>query len=191
MEWRVWTAPVSPPLIQPPSWLLPNLRPQRNSLQSAKSQNQCLPAPCHSWFLEVSVQYVYAKEYVGISLLLWNSVCYCPCQVFFWKMVTCCSTAPVSWFIDLFPPDVFGVSPLASPISPYSLSSDPSSRDSSPSRDSSLSGVVCRQPIIIHSSGKKFGFTLRAIRVYACDSDIYTVYHMVWVSVAGLSSTPL
>uniref|UniRef100_A0A8C1PBK8 non-specific serine/threonine protein kinase n=1 Tax=Cyprinus carpio TaxID=7962 RepID=A0A8C1PBK8_CYPCA len=80
----------------------------------------------------------------------------------------------------LFPPDVFGVSPLASPISPYSLSSDPSSRDSSPSRDSSLSGVICRQPIIIHSSGKKFGFTLRAIRVYACDSDVYTVYHMVW-----------
>uniref|UniRef100_A0A671QL81 non-specific serine/threonine protein kinase n=1 Tax=Sinocyclocheilus anshuiensis TaxID=1608454 RepID=A0A671QL81_9TELE len=78
------------------------------------------------------------------------------------------------------PADVFGVSPLASPISPYSLSSDPSSRDSSPSRDSSLSGVVCRQPIIIHSSGKKFGFTLRAIRVYACDSDVYTVYHMVW-----------
>lgn len=89
------------------------------------------------------------------------------------------------------PPDVFGVSPLASPISPYSLSSDPSSRDSSPSRDSSLSGVIYRQPIIIHSSGKKFGFTLRAIRVYACDSDIYTVYHMVWVSVAGLPSTPL
>ncbi|XP_052411733.1 microtubule-associated serine/threonine-protein kinase 4 isoform X2 [Carassius gibelio] len=80
----------------------------------------------------------------------------------------------------LIPGDIFGVSPLASPISPYSLSSDPSSRDSSPSRDSSLSGVVCRQPIIIPSSGKKFGFTLRAIRVYACDSDIYTVYHMVW-----------
>uniref|UniRef100_A0A8C1VD88 non-specific serine/threonine protein kinase n=1 Tax=Cyprinus carpio TaxID=7962 RepID=A0A8C1VD88_CYPCA len=96
-------------------------------------------------------------------------------------------TVPVSQFINikfdlspLFPPDVFGVSPLASPISPYSLSSDPSSRDSSPSRDSSLSGVICRQPIIIHSSGKKFGFTLRAIRVYACDSDVYTVYHMVW-----------
>ncbi|XP_043095241.1 microtubule-associated serine/threonine-protein kinase 4 isoform X5 [Puntigrus tetrazona] len=87
------------------------------------------------------------------------------------------STSALSLMI---PGDVFGVSPLASPISPYSLSSDPSSRDSSPSRDSSLSGVVCRQPIIIHSSGKKFGFTLRAIRVYACDSDVYTVYHMVW-----------
>ncbi|XP_072529190.1 microtubule-associated serine/threonine-protein kinase 1 isoform X3 [Salminus brasiliensis] len=80
----------------------------------------------------------------------------------------------------MIPGDVFGMSPLASPISPYSLSSDPSSRDSSPSRDSSLSAVCSRQPIIIHSSGKKFGFTLRAIRVYACDSDVYTVYHMVW-----------
>uniref|UniRef100_A0A674MAS2 non-specific serine/threonine protein kinase n=1 Tax=Takifugu rubripes TaxID=31033 RepID=A0A674MAS2_TAKRU len=73
-----------------------------------------------------------------------------------------------------------GVSPLASPLSPYSLSSDPSSRDSSPSRDSSLFSASPRQPIIIHSSGKKFGFTLRAIRVYACDGDVYTVYHMVW-----------
>ncbi|XP_036436136.1 microtubule-associated serine/threonine-protein kinase 2 isoform X14 [Colossoma macropomum] len=80
----------------------------------------------------------------------------------------------------MIPGDVFGTSPLASPISPYSLSSDPSSRDSSPSRDSSLSAVSSRQPIVIHSSGKKFGFTLRAIRVYACDSDVYTVYHMVW-----------
>ncbi|XP_056146447.1 microtubule-associated serine/threonine-protein kinase 4 [Lampris incognitus] len=73
-----------------------------------------------------------------------------------------------------------GVSPLASPLSPYSLSSNPSSRDSSPSRDSSFCGTNLRQPTIIHSSGKKFGFTLRAIRVYSCDGDIYTVYHMVW-----------
>ncbi|KAJ8287041.1 hypothetical protein GJAV_G00046370 [Gymnothorax javanicus] len=80
----------------------------------------------------------------------------------------------------MIPGDVFGVSPLGSPMSPYSLSSDPSSRDSSPSRDSSLCAVSPRQPIIIHSCGKKFGFTLRAIRVYACDSDVYTVYHMVW-----------
>uniref|UniRef100_A0A671WSY2 non-specific serine/threonine protein kinase n=1 Tax=Sparus aurata TaxID=8175 RepID=A0A671WSY2_SPAAU len=80
----------------------------------------------------------------------------------------------------MIPGDMFGVSPLASPLSPYSLSSDPSSRDSSPSRDSSLFTANPRQPIIIHSSGKKFGFTLRAIRVYACDGDIYTVYHMVW-----------
>uniref|UniRef100_A0A674MH94 non-specific serine/threonine protein kinase n=1 Tax=Takifugu rubripes TaxID=31033 RepID=A0A674MH94_TAKRU len=80
----------------------------------------------------------------------------------------------------MIPGDIFGVSPLASPLSPYSLSSDPSSRDSSPSRDSSLFSASPRQPIIIHSSGKKFGFTLRAIRVYACDGDVYTVYHMVW-----------
>ncbi|XP_054908235.1 microtubule-associated serine/threonine-protein kinase 3 isoform X3 [Poeciliopsis prolifica] len=80
----------------------------------------------------------------------------------------------------MIPADIFGASPLASPLSPYSLSSDPSSRDSSPSRDSSLCTTNPRQPIIIHSSGKKFGFTLRAIRVYACDSDMYTVYHMVW-----------
>uniref|UniRef100_A0AAQ6IMZ3 non-specific serine/threonine protein kinase n=1 Tax=Anabas testudineus TaxID=64144 RepID=A0AAQ6IMZ3_ANATE len=80
----------------------------------------------------------------------------------------------------MIPGDVFGVSPLPSPLSPYSLSSDPSSRDSSPSRDSSLCTTNPRQPVVIHSSGKKFGFTLRAIRVYACDGDIYTVYHMVW-----------
>ncbi|CAN9504366.1 unnamed protein product [Ophioblennius macclurei] len=80
----------------------------------------------------------------------------------------------------MIPGDIFGVSPLASPLSPYSLSSDPSSRDSSPSRDSSLCTSNPRQPVVIHSSGKKFGFTLRAIRVYACDSDLYTVYHMVW-----------
>ncbi|KAM7392507.1 hypothetical protein PAMA_007565 [Pampus argenteus] len=80
----------------------------------------------------------------------------------------------------MIPGDIFGVSPLASPLSPYSLSSDPSSRDSSPSRDSSVCTANPRQPVVIHSSGKKFGFTLRAIRVYACDGDIYTVYHMVW-----------
>ncbi|KAM6901479.1 microtubule-associated serine/threonine-protein kinase 3 [Lycodopsis pacificus] len=80
----------------------------------------------------------------------------------------------------MIPGDMFGVSPLASPLSPYSLSSDPSSRDSSPSRDSSLCNANPRQPVVIHSSGKKFGFTLRAIRVYACDGDVYTVYHMVW-----------
>uniref|UniRef100_A0A673ANQ1 non-specific serine/threonine protein kinase n=1 Tax=Sphaeramia orbicularis TaxID=375764 RepID=A0A673ANQ1_9TELE len=66
-----------------------------------------------------------------------------------------------------------------SPISPRSLSSNPSSRDSSPSRDLSLSPGSLRPPIIIHTSGKKFGFTLQAIRVYMGDSDVYTVHHMV------------
>ncbi|XP_069042286.1 microtubule-associated serine/threonine-protein kinase 3 isoform X2 [Lepisosteus oculatus] len=73
-----------------------------------------------------------------------------------------------------------GGGPLASPISPHSLSSNPSSRDSSPSRDLSLSISSLRPPIIIHSSGKKYGFALRAIRVYMGDSDVYTVHHMVW-----------
>ncbi|XP_061656510.1 microtubule-associated serine/threonine-protein kinase 4 isoform X2 [Syngnathoides biaculeatus] len=81
----------------------------------------------------------------------------------------------------MIPSDMFAVSPLASPLSPYSLSSEPSSsRDSSPIRDSSSSSLLTRQPVVIHGSGKKFGFTLRAIRVYACDGDVYTVYHMVW-----------
>uniref|UniRef100_A0A673XE39 non-specific serine/threonine protein kinase n=1 Tax=Salmo trutta TaxID=8032 RepID=A0A673XE39_SALTR len=66
-----------------------------------------------------------------------------------------------------------------SPISSRSLSSNHSSRDSSPSRDLSLSLRSLRPPIIIHSSGKKYGFTMQAIRVYMGDSDVYTVHHMV------------
>uniref|UniRef100_A0A8C6NXV4 non-specific serine/threonine protein kinase n=1 Tax=Nothobranchius furzeri TaxID=105023 RepID=A0A8C6NXV4_NOTFU len=66
-----------------------------------------------------------------------------------------------------------------SPISPRSLSSNPSSRDSSPNRDFSLSPSSLRPPIVIHTSGKKYGFTLQAIRVYMGDSDVYTVHHMV------------
>uniref|UniRef100_A0A3B3VSY3 non-specific serine/threonine protein kinase n=1 Tax=Poecilia latipinna TaxID=48699 RepID=A0A3B3VSY3_9TELE len=73
-----------------------------------------------------------------------------------------------------------GFSPLASPMSPHSFSSNPSSRDSSPSRDFFPAVSVLRSPITIHRSGKKYGFTLRAIRVYIGDSDIYSVHHMVW-----------
>ncbi|XP_056264893.1 microtubule-associated serine/threonine-protein kinase 1 isoform X2 [Pseudoliparis swirei] len=73
-----------------------------------------------------------------------------------------------------------GFSPLASPMSPHSLSSNPSSRDSSPSRDFCPTVSALRSPIIIHRSGKKYGFTLRAIRVYIGDSDIYSVHHIVW-----------
>ncbi|XP_027490775.1 microtubule-associated serine/threonine-protein kinase 4 isoform X2 [Corapipo altera] len=81
----------------------------------------------------------------------------------------------------MIPGDMFGVSPLGSPMSPHSLSSDlSSSRDSSPSRDSSIASASPHQPIVIHSSGKKYGFTIRAIRVYVGDSDIYTVHHIVW-----------
>lgn len=74
-----------------------------------------------------------------------------------------------------------GFSPLASPMSPHSFSSNPSSRDSSPSRDFCPAVSALRSPITIHRSGKKYGFTLRAIRVYIGDSDIYSVHHIVWV----------
>ncbi|XP_061859270.1 microtubule-associated serine/threonine-protein kinase 2 isoform X4 [Colius striatus] len=80
----------------------------------------------------------------------------------------------------LIPSDHHTCSPLASPMSPHSLSSNPSSRDSSPSRDFSPAVANLKPPIIIHRAGKKYGFTLRAIRVYMGDSDIYTVHHMVW-----------
>ncbi|XP_038235114.1 LOW QUALITY PROTEIN: microtubule-associated serine/threonine-protein kinase 1 [Dermochelys coriacea] len=73
-----------------------------------------------------------------------------------------------------------GSSPLASPMSPRSLSSNPSSRDSSPSRDYSPAVTILRSPITIQRSGKKYGFTLRAIRVYMGDSDVYSVHHIVW-----------
>ncbi|XP_045704267.1 microtubule-associated serine/threonine-protein kinase 4 isoform X2 [Phyllostomus hastatus] len=81
----------------------------------------------------------------------------------------------------MIPGDMLTVSPLGSPMSPHSLSSDPSSsRDSSPSRDSSAASASPHQPVVIHSSGKNYGFTIRAIRVYVGDSDIYTVHHIVW-----------
>ncbi|KAJ6664319.1 hypothetical protein lerEdw1_008538 [Lerista edwardsae] len=89
-------------------------------------------------------------------------------------------SASVSALSLIISSDDFGGGALMSPISPRSLSSNPSSRDSSPSRDSPLSGTSLRPPIIIHSSGKKYGFTLRAIRVYMGDSNVYTVHHMVW-----------
>ncbi|KAJ7993323.1 hypothetical protein DPEC_G00271230 [Dallia pectoralis] len=68
--------------------------------------------------------------------------------------------------------------PGTSPISPRPFS-NPSSRDSSPSRDLSLSLSSVRPPVVIQSSGKRFGFTVQAIRVYMGDSDVYTVHHVV------------
>uniref|UniRef100_A0A8C7X8P4 non-specific serine/threonine protein kinase n=1 Tax=Oryzias sinensis TaxID=183150 RepID=A0A8C7X8P4_9TELE len=80
----------------------------------------------------------------------------------------------------MIPAGEHGASPLPSPMSPRSLSSNPSSRDSSPSRDCCPVVNVLHSPITIHRSGKKYGFTLRAIRVYMGDSDVYSVHHMVW-----------
>uniref|UniRef100_A0A8U7P0Y5 non-specific serine/threonine protein kinase n=1 Tax=Corvus moneduloides TaxID=1196302 RepID=A0A8U7P0Y5_CORMO len=67
------------------------------------------------------------------------------------------------------------------PMSPRSLSSDPSSRDSSPGGSWPRPWPPPpRSPIAIPRPGKKFGFTLRAIRVYLGDSDVYSVHHVVW-----------
>uniref|UniRef100_A0A8C1GSX2 non-specific serine/threonine protein kinase n=1 Tax=Cyprinus carpio TaxID=7962 RepID=A0A8C1GSX2_CYPCA len=85
-----------------------------------------------------------------------------------------------SFFLFFFFSDHHGASPLASPMSPHSLSSNPSSRDSSPSRDFSPAICSVKPAIVIHRASKKYGFTLRAIRVYMGDTDIYTVHHMVW-----------
>uniref|UniRef100_A0A3Q3K391 PDZ domain-containing protein n=1 Tax=Monopterus albus TaxID=43700 RepID=A0A3Q3K391_MONAL len=93
------------------------------------------------------------------------------------KVIKSASATTLSLMI---PADHHGASPLASPMSPHSLSSNPSSRDSSPSRDLSPAVSGVKPAIIIHRAGKKYGFTLRAIRVYMGDSDIYTVHHMVW-----------
>ncbi|XP_029355048.1 microtubule-associated serine/threonine-protein kinase 2 isoform X3 [Echeneis naucrates] len=93
------------------------------------------------------------------------------------KVIKSASATTLSLMI---PADHHGASPLASPMSPHSLSSNPSSRDSSPSRDLSPAVNSIKPAIVIHRAGKKYGFTLRAIRVYMGDSDIYTVHHMVW-----------
>ncbi|XP_073450063.1 microtubule-associated serine/threonine-protein kinase 2 [Aquarana catesbeiana] len=93
------------------------------------------------------------------------------------KVIKSASATALSLMI---PSDHHMCSPLASPMSPRSLSSNPSSRDSSPSRDFSPAVSHLKPPILIHRAGKKYGFTLRAIRVYMGDSDIYTVHHMVW-----------
>uniref|UniRef100_A0A674NGV2 non-specific serine/threonine protein kinase n=1 Tax=Takifugu rubripes TaxID=31033 RepID=A0A674NGV2_TAKRU len=88
-------------------------------------------------------------------------------------------SASVSGLSLIITPDDSAGPPL-SPKSSLSLSSNPSSRDSSPSRDLSISVSCLRPPVVIHSSGKRFGFALRAIRVYMGNTDIYTVHHMVW-----------
>ncbi|XP_069591966.1 microtubule-associated serine/threonine-protein kinase 2 isoform X2 [Ranitomeya imitator] len=93
------------------------------------------------------------------------------------KVIKSASATALSLMI---PSDHHVCSPLGSPLSPHSLSSNPSSRDSSPSRDFSPAVVHLKPPILIHRAGKKYGFTLRAIRVYMGDSNIYTVHHMVW-----------
>ncbi|XP_051967144.1 microtubule-associated serine/threonine-protein kinase 3-like isoform X2 [Xyrauchen texanus] len=88
-------------------------------------------------------------------------------------------SASASTLSLIITPDDGSGSLHARSVSPRSFSSNPSSRDSSPNRDLSLSISRLRPPIIIHCSGKKYGFTLQTIRVYLGTSDIYTIHHMV------------
>ncbi|XP_067087274.1 microtubule-associated serine/threonine-protein kinase 1-like [Osmerus mordax] len=90
------------------------------------------------------------------------------------------SASATALSVTIPPVEQHGTSPLASPMSPLSVLSPPSSRDGSPSRDCSPRVSSLRPPITIHRRGKKYGFTLRAIRVYLGDSDIYSLQHMVW-----------
>ncbi|XP_072005753.1 microtubule-associated serine/threonine-protein kinase 1 isoform X1 [Engystomops pustulosus] len=94
------------------------------------------------------------------------------------KVIKSASTTALSVMIPTV--EQHSSSPLVSPMSPRSLSSNPSSRDSSPSRDYTPAVSSLRSPITIQRSGKKYGFTLRAIRVYMGESDVYSVQHIVW-----------
>lgn len=74
---------------------------------------------------------------------------------------------------------------LSTPVavaSPGGGSSSASSRDSSPSRDLCNS---LKPPIIIKKGPRGFGFTIRAIRVFFGDSNVYTVQHLVKDVVEG------
>lgn len=58
---------------------------------------------------------------------------------------------------------------IASPVS------SASSRDTSPNRENAALGQLSlKPPIIIRKGARGFGFTLKAIRVYYGDSDVYT-----------------
>ncbi len=63
--------------------------------------------------------------------------------------------------------------------SPGGGSSSASSRDASPCRDFSPLINTLNAPIIVRRGPRGFGFTIRAIRVYFGDTDVYTVHHLV------------
>ena len=54
-----------------------------------------------------------------------------------------------------------------------------SSRNGSPCRDVSPLINSLKPPIIIRRGPRGFGFTIRAIRVYFGDTDLYTFHHIV------------
>lgn len=57
--------------------------------------------------------------------------------------------------------------------------SSASSRDTSPNREMNSLTASLKPPIIIRKGPRGFGFTLKAIRVYYGDTDIYSVNHLV------------
>lgn len=60
--------------------------------------------------------------------------------------------------------------------------SSASSRDGSPSRDISPLARSLKPPLIINKGARGFGFTINSIRVYHGDSDVYSLQHIVTVS---------
>ncbi|XP_061191975.1 microtubule-associated serine/threonine-protein kinase 2-like isoform X3 [Saccostrea echinata] len=72
------------------------------------------------------------------------------------------------------PTDEFIAKPMLSPGG-----SSTSSRDGSPSRDVSPLVKSLNPPIIIRRGPRGFGFTLKTIRVYQGETDVYTLQHVV------------
>ncbi|XP_035206812.1 mucin-17-like [Stegodyphus dumicola] len=83
-------------------------------------------------------------------------------------------SASVSGLSLIIPTDDFGPPPIGSPGG-----SSTSSRDASPSRELSPLVAQLKPPIIIRKGPRGYGFTVRAIRVYYGDSDVYTVHHLI------------
>ncbi|KAG8196773.1 hypothetical protein JTE90_014505 [Oedothorax gibbosus] len=83
-------------------------------------------------------------------------------------------SASVSGLSLIIPADEFGPPPIGSPGG-----SSTSSRDTSPSRELSPLVAQLKPPIIIRKGARGYGFTIRAIRVYYGDSDVYTVHHLI------------
>ncbi|XP_015903558.1 microtubule-associated serine/threonine-protein kinase 3 isoform X2 [Parasteatoda tepidariorum] len=83
-------------------------------------------------------------------------------------------SASVSGLSLIIPTEEFGPPPIGSPGG-----SSTSSRDASPSRELSPLVAQLKPPIIIRKGPRGYGFTVRAIRVYYGDSDVYTVHHLI------------
>ncbi|XP_059151907.1 microtubule-associated serine/threonine-protein kinase 3-like isoform X3 [Physella acuta] len=68
---------------------------------------------------------------------------------------------------------------LSTPKAASPGGSSTSSRDGSPSRDTSPLTRSLKPPIILKRGARGFGFSFRSIRVYIGESDVYTLQHIV------------